>query len=108
LARSTTPTWRAGRFKNLHLCGRQNLGELCFGFLFQLLDLLLLIVGEVEFLLGKPRNQMKAGRRRPAAGTTLSTWPALPLWAATLTAAVVLRGISPGILCQGTHGDRGT
>jgi hypothetical protein len=110
LAGAAAAAGRAGGFENLHLGGRQNLGQLSLGVLLELLDLLLLVIGQIEFLFGKSRDEMEAGGRRAAtagtaAGTTRAALTSPP--AATLSAPVLRRWrISPRVLCQGAHGDR--
>jgi hypothetical protein len=80
-------TWAARRaclFQDFHLLRGEDLGQLFLHFLFQIGDLLLLIVGQVHLLLGKPRDHVNAAAGRPARGTAGSR-------AARRAAAILLR-----------------
>jgi hypothetical protein len=60
---------RAGLLEGLELLGRQDPGELVLHFLFEVGDLLALVVGEIEPFFGEARNDVDAAGRAGATGT---------------------------------------
>jgi hypothetical protein len=86
----TAATRRARFFERLHLFGSEDPGELGFHFLLEVGDLLLLVVGEIEFVLHERRNQVHAaGRTAWATGTVVR--PALASASITTTAISAIR-----------------
>jgi hypothetical protein len=66
---STGVAGRAGLLERLELLGREDPGELVFHLLFEVGDLLALVVGEIEFLFGEAGDHVDAAGRAGATGT---------------------------------------
>jgi hypothetical protein len=94
-----TGAWGTGFQQGFHLIGRQDLGQLVLGFFFQISDLLFLVVGQIHFLLGKARDEMKASLRL----ATLTTAASSAAATTTLLTDALLTGTGRTPVVVGMH-----